>query len=64
MDNLRETPLHRAALTGKTENAVALIDSGADANARIADGRTPFFLAYNKALMETAAAIESKGGRR
>ena len=56
------TPLHLAALNGHAETATALIDRGADVNAKSTDGATPLFVARLHQHTETIRILIDAGG--
>ncbi|EPQ28819.1 uncharacterized protein PFL1_03622 [Pseudozyma flocculosa PF-1] len=70
-DREGETPLHKAAMSGKLPVLTFLLSAGADANAKDADGWTALhnacsrgYLDIVRVLIETAGAdIEVQGGR-
>jgi len=61
-DSKRCTPLHMAARRGNTEVAAALLECGADINARDKTGDTPLQRAMNCRKREVAALLASRGG--
>ena len=57
-----KTPLHWAASGGKTKTAIALIDRGADIEAKDVAGRTPLHLvAARMGATKTVIALIDKG---
>ena len=50
------TPLHNAAASGSVELVQLLLEYGADAEARLDDGRTPAALASDDAVLSLLAA--------
>jgi len=61
-DESRATALHLAAAAGQREIAAALLDAGADVNARAACGETPLRLALHRSAAETVALLRSRNG--
>ena len=55
------TPLHDACERGQLEVAMAVIDKGADVNARDEYGNTPLHYALEKGQTEVALALIDKG---
>lgn len=63
-DSKRCTALHMAARRGNTEVAAALLDCGADINARDKAGDTPLQRAKNCRKAEVATLLVSRGANR
>lgn len=60
-DKHRNTPLHFAALYGKIEAALYLLDNGANCMGLNANGLTPLDLARDNCHMETVALLKKYG---
>ncbi len=60
---LGATGLHAAAAKGYGDLAAFLIASGADVNAKDADGRAPLYYATRYGNTEIAKALKAKGGK-
>ena len=58
------TPLHVASVFGKEEISELLINSGADVNALMKDGRTPLDLAIELKKTKTAALLQKHGAKK
>lgn len=61
-DKHRNTPLHFAALYGKTDAACYLLDNGADCMGINANGLTPLQLALANCHMDIVALLKKYGG--
>ena len=57
-----DTPLHLVAWDGNTDMARALVEAGADVNARDNKGTTAAAYALRNQKAECAAYLKSKGG--
>ena len=62
-DDLRRTPLHRAATSGSRDCASLLLDWGAPINAVDCDGCTPLTLAESHGNTAVASLLRSRGGQ-
>lgn len=60
MDEPGLTPLHKAALQGDTATIAALLDAGADPNARTWFGRTPLYFAAAAGHTAAVAALRAE----
>ena len=60
-DGAQRTPLHIACCKGYMELAMALVDRGADIDARDVDQRTPLHYACDDGNMELAMALVDRG---
>ena len=54
-------PLHLASQDGHPDVATALINAGADVNAKTNDGRTPLDIALGKNRTEVAKVLRGAG---
>jgi ankyrin repeat protein len=61
--DLKEAPLHQAALKGKLAFVDLLLRHGADPNAARADGRTSYALAVRSGSVEVAERLRAAGAR-
>ena len=60
-DEFQSTPLHHACIKGHMELAMALVDRGADVDARDVAQRTPLHHACRNGHMELAMALVDRG---
>jgi ankyrin repeat protein/biotin transporter BioY len=60
-DAIGWTPLHNAAVMGRTDIAMLLLEKGADVNARSSVGLTPLHLAAAEGRAETVRLLLEKG---
>ena len=60
-DGAQRTPLHHACINGHMELAMALVDRGADVDARDEAQRTPLHITSDNGDMELAMALVKKG---
>jgi ankyrin repeat protein len=61
LTNFNVTPLHRAALRGKSKTAELLIEKGASVNALTTDNATPLHWAAQTENSKTAVLLIEKG---
>ena len=60
-DGAQRTPLHHACIKGHMEVAMALVDRGADVDARTVFQSTPLHYACHNGHMEVAMALVDRG---